>query len=226
MHHFLQKTSALLLFVAAFSLALSGQSGHRQLQEGDRLYDKKEFQKAEQTYLKAKSGHVASYNAGNAAYQQGKYADAAEMFKKAAAVAPAPAAKADAFYNLGNAFLQQGKYAEAIAAYKNSLRQQPNRADAKKNLQIAIKKLREQQSPPPPPPPKTPPPPPPAPKPQRNYLDRAQQPQKKEQPAGNLTPQAARRLLETSVAQEEQKNARQYRELSPATKPSRVKKDW
>ncbi len=216
-----------MFLVTVWLSPLMAQSGHRPSQQGDRLYDKKEYGKAEEAYRSATSHPSAAYNAGNAAFQQGKYEDAAGFYKTAAANASLPADQSDAHYNLGNVYLQQEKYAEAIAAYQKSLRLQPNRADAKKNLQIAIKKLREQQEPPPPPPPNTPPPPPPpAPKPQRNYLDRPQQAQRKEPTTGTLTPEGARLLLETMVAPQEQKSAREYRELSPSTRPSRVKKDW
>ncbi len=195
------------------------------MQEGDSHYDQKAWSKAEESYRKSGPGAASSYNAGNAAYQQGKYDVAAESYKKGAA-ATTREARASALFNLGNAFLQQGKYKEAITAYENSLRQQPNRFDAKKNLQIAKKKLKEEENPPPPPPPQKTPPPPPPPKPQRNYLDRAQQPQKKEVPSGGISPDAAKNILATVVAPDEQKSAREYRQLAPATKPSRVKKDW
>lgn len=206
--------------------ALRGQSAHQQLQQGDKLYEKKEYDKAETAYKNASAGFAASYNAGNAAYQQGKYEDAAGLFKIAAIAATDAQMKADAWYNMGNAWLQAGKYEEAINAYVNSLRQQPNRPDAKKNLQIAKKRQQEEDNPPPPPPPKNPPPPPPPPRPQRNYLDRAQQTQKQEQVKRNLSPEAARLMLEALVQPDEQQNAQDYRELSPATRPSRVKKDW
>ena len=218
---------ALLLPALGFASVLSAQSAHKQLQKGDQLYDKKEYGKAEEAYKKAASGYAASYNAGNAAYQQAKYEDAAEFFRVAATTAPDATAKARAWYNMGNAWLQAGKYSEAVKAYENSLRRQPNSPDAKKNLQIAKKKEKEKEEPPPPPPPKRPPPPPPpAPKPQRNYLDRAVQPQKQEQPKRDLSPEAAQLLLDALVRPEEQRNAQDYRELSPATRPSRVKKDW
>lgn len=195
------------------------------MQEGDRLYDQKAWSKAEEMYRKSGPGAAASYNAGNAAYQQGKYDVAAESFKKAAA-ATTPEARSAAFFNLGNAYLQQGKYKDAITAYEHSLRQQSNRFDAKKNLQIAKKKLKEEENPPPPPPPQKLPPPPPPPKPQRNYLDRAQQPQRREVPSVALSQNEAKQILTTVVAPDEQKSARDYRQLAPATKPSRVKKDW
>ncbi len=220
MLHF-QNCKLPLLLPLLLPLQLFAQSAHRQLQQGDRLYDEKSWSAAEETYRKAEPSAAASYNVGNAAYQQGKYEIAAESLKKAATAAT-PEARADAFFNLGNAYLQQGKFKEAIAAYEKSLRQQPNRFDAKKNLQIAKKKLKEQEEPPPPPPPPLPPPPPP----QRNYLDRAQQPQKREVPSGGLSPDAAKQILTTIVAPDEEKSAREYRTLAPSTKPSQVKKDW
>lgn len=217
------KLSALLLL--SLPLAVAGQSAHSQMQQGDRQYDKKEWSKAEESYRQSGPGADASYNAGNAAYQQGKYDVAAESFKKAAA-ATTPEARSDAYFNLGNALLQQGKYREAIAAYENSLRQRPNRFDAKKNLQIAKKKLKEQENPPPPPPPQKTPPPPPPPKPKQNYLDRAQNPPKKEVSSGPVGADEARDILSKTVVPDEAKSAREYRELAPSTKPSRVKKDW
>jgi tetratricopeptide (TPR) repeat protein len=221
MLHF-QNCKLPLLLLLLLPLSVAAQSSHWQMQKGDRLYDQKSWSAAEEAYRRAGASAAASYNAGNAAYQQGKYEIAAESFKKATA-ATSPEARADAFFNLGNAYLQQGKYREAIAAYEKSLRQQPNKFDAKKNLQIAKKKLKEQEEPPPPPPPLPPPPPPPPP---RNFLDRAQQPPKREVPSGGLSPDAAKQILATIVAPDEEKSAREYRTLAPSTKPSRVKKDW
>jgi Ca-activated chloride channel family protein len=213
--------TALLLLCTA---TVYTQSAHNQLRKGDRLYDKKDYQQAENAYLRAETDPAAPYNAGNAAYQQGKYEAAAELFKKAAAIATDMTAKAAALYNLGNALLQQDKFEDAITAYEKSLRTQPNQPDTKKNLQIAKNKLREQQEPPPPPPKKQPPPPPPPPR--NNYVDRAQQPPRKELPSGNMTAEAARQMLDATIEQEEQKNARQYRALPPEARPARTKKDW
>lgn len=144
MPHLLKNSALLFVF---FPALLNAQSYHGRMRQGDRLYDEKSWNAAETAYRKAGTGATAWYNVGNAAYQQGKYEAAAESFKKAT-VATTKEASSDAFYNLGNALMQQGKYKEAIAAYENSLRRQPNRFDAKKNLQIAKKKLKEQQAPP------------------------------------------------------------------------------
>lgn len=212
----------LSLFISSLLHAQSPQ--HGQLRRGDQHYEQKQYRQAEQAYGKAQQDPVAMYNAGNAAYQQGKYDAAAEWYRKAAATLGTPATRSDAFFNLGNAYLQQGKYRESIAAYERSLRLQPNRADGKKNLQIARNKLREQQEPPPPPPPPQKPPPPPPPR--NNYVDRAQLPQKKELPSGDMSAEKARNILDGMIDQEEQKNARRYRALPPEANPGKTKKDW
>ena len=214
-----------VLLLCCLQVAFS-QSAHNRLQSGDAHYDKKEYGKAEAAYKNAAGGYAASYNAGNAAYQQGKYEEAAELFRIAVNAGADAAAKSAAWYNMGNAFLQAGKYSEAVKAYESSLRQQPNRPDAKKNLQIAKRKQQQKEDPPPPPPQKPPPPPPPTPRPQPNYLDRAPQTQRAEQPRRNLSPEAAKLMLEALVQPDEQRNAQDYRELSPAVKPTSGKKDW
>ena len=215
----------ILVLVVVPSLS-HAQAAHQHLRKGDRFYDEKAYDKAENAYRKAETDPVAHYNAGNAAYQQGKYDAAAAWFKKAAAISSDAGARSDALHNLGNAYLQQSKFEEAIVAYENSLRLRANRPDTKKNLQLAKNKLREQQQPPPPPPPKRPPPPPPLPRPRNDYVDRAQQPRIKETPSGTMSAEAAKQLLNATIDQEEQKNARQYRALPPDARPARTKKDW
>jgi len=217
-----KKGISTLIFIL-FAGYLSAQSDHSALRQGERYYDKGDYEKAQTTYQKSKSS-TARYNAGNAAYLQSEHAEAAQLFREAAEKSLSVLDKADAFYNLGNACLLQGDYRAAINAYERSLRLVPKRPDAQKNLQIAKRKLQEPppQTPPPPPPP----PPPPSPRPRQNYLDQAAPSRQKEIPPSNLPPDAARRLLNEAVLSEEQKNAGAYRELAPANRPSRLKKDW
>ncbi|MDO8365394.1 MAG: VWA domain-containing protein [Saprospiraceae bacterium] len=212
-------STAVLLLVAG---GLSAQSEHNALRQGERYYDKGDYEKAQAAYQKSKSS-TARYNAGNAAYLQSEHVAAAQFFRDAAERALSPVEKADALYNLGNACMLQGDYKAAIDAYERSLRLLPKRPDAQKNLQIA---KRKQQQPPPEAPPPPPPPPPPSVRPRQNYLDQASTSRQKEIPPTNLPPDAARRLLNEAVLSEEQKNAGTYRELAPANRPSRLKKDW
>ena len=206
--------------MALFIGSLSGQSPHSVLRNGDEKYDQGEYAAALNAYLKANSA-IGSYNAGNAAMQQENLNAAANYFNDAAKKSTSPALKADALYNLGNALLLQKKYAEAVKAFEGSLRLSPSQLDGKKNLQIAKRQLQE---PPPPNPP--PPPPPPSTKPQRYYVDQTLLSRQKETPPSNIPPETARQMLSRAVLPEEQKNAKAYRELSPANKPSRLKKDW
>ncbi len=217
----LKNTVLIVLLWQGLNTVLLAQSAHAERRAGDRHYENSDFQQAESAYAEAAGDPVAQYNAGIAAFRQGNY-DAAIRWFQTSAVSPSEV-QADAWFNLGNAYMQSGKYREAVTAYERSLRRAPNRADAKKNLQIARNKLREKQEPPPPPPPQRQPPPPP---PSNNYVDQARQPYRKETPTGAVSAAAARQVLEGMVEQEEIKNARRYRALPPEANPGRVKKDW
>jgi tetratricopeptide (TPR) repeat protein len=59
-------------------------------------------------------------------------------------------ARSAAAYNLGNEALRQNRLEEAVERYRESLRNDSRRADAKKNLEEVIRRLRTEQQPPPP----------------------------------------------------------------------------
>ena len=217
-----KKKSVSTAIILLFAGYLSAQSEHNALRQGERYFDKGDYEKAQSAYEKSESS-AGLYNAGNAAYLQSEHAAAAELFRKSAEKSLLPAEKADALYNLGNSYLLKGDYAAAIEAYERSLRLVPKRPDAQKNLQIAKRKKKE---PPPSPSPRPPPTPPPNLRTRQNYLDQASPGRQKEIPPANLSPDAARRLISDAVLSEEQKNAGAYRELAPANRPSRLKKDW
>jgi len=220
MYPHVPKIIALITFLVQLNFA-AAQSAHNALRQGDKLYENGDYGKAQAAYAKA-GNNIGLYNAGNAAMQQSNLSEAEALYAAVLSRSASPAQKSDALYNLGNACLLQKKYPEAIKAYENSLRISPNRPDAQKNLQIA---KRLSQSPPPPTPP-PPTPPPPKPKPQRYYVDQASGSRQPETPPANMPQDMARQILAKAVLSEEQKNARAYRELSPANRPSRLKKDW
>jgi Ca-activated chloride channel family protein len=86
---------------------------------------------------------LVEYNAGTA-HLGAQQADAAQVLEQAAKHAP-PGLAADAFYNLGNARLDAKDARGAIEAYKNALRAQPDLPSAKRNLELALRRLEEQQ---------------------------------------------------------------------------------
>jgi len=71
--------------------------------------------------------------------------DAVEELEQAAALAP-PELAPRAHYNLGNARLAAGDPAAAVESFKDSLRLAPDQADAKHNLELALKALEQQNS--------------------------------------------------------------------------------
>ncbi len=86
---------------------------------------------------------LVEFNAGTA-HLGAKQADAGALLEQAAKHAP-PTLAADAFYNLGNARLDAKDARGAIDAYKGALRAQPDLANAKRNLELAVRLLEEQQ---------------------------------------------------------------------------------
>lgn len=100
-------------------------------QQGYKAWQKKDYAAAEALFEN-------SQWKGSALYQNGKYKEAAEQFKKDPS--------ATGLYNLGNALAKQGKLTEAKQAYEKALQRQPEIADAAANLDI-INRLLEQQEP-------------------------------------------------------------------------------
>jgi tetratricopeptide (TPR) repeat protein len=84
----------------------------------------------------------AHFNRGTALAALSRFDEAGEEFLRATE-AKDPALKASAFYNLGNAFAKKDKFKEAIEAYKRTLALDPKDERAKWNLEIALKKKRE-----------------------------------------------------------------------------------
>jgi tetratricopeptide (TPR) repeat protein len=78
----------------------------------------------------------------------GSAAQAAEILQQAASAA-GPALAPVAFYNLGNARLLAGNPAAAVDAFTQSLRLEPDHADAKFNLELALRQLQESATSPP-----------------------------------------------------------------------------
>ncbi len=238
-----------LIAILLLAQTLPAQSAHSLQRKADREYSKSNYRDAEQAYRQAgekKANDPALlYNTGNAVYQQGNYAASEPFFEKAAKTAKEPAKRADALHNLGNAYLKQQKFREAVDAYENSLRQRPGDPETKVNLQLAKKKLQQQQQqqqqnqqdqqqnndqqnqqqqdqqqqndqnqq-------------------QQNQQQSNEQPQqpdqqpREQQADGRMTPEQAKRLLETAVAPEDRRNAKKYREQEPGKYQVRPKKDW
>jgi Ca-activated chloride channel homolog len=81
---------------------------------------------------------------GAALYALSRYAEAGQEFLRATE-AQDESLKAAAFRNLGNALSKQDKAKEAIEAYKRALALRPDDKAAKWNLEIALRKQKEEE---------------------------------------------------------------------------------
>lgn len=122
-----------------FNAAERTEAGRRALEAGEVDAALGRFESAHRL---APDDPVAGYNAGTARLAAAR-SDAASLLE-AAARSEAPAVAAKASYNLGNARFGANDFAGAVEAYRDALRSDPGYADAKHNLELALRKLQEQ----------------------------------------------------------------------------------
>jgi len=84
------------------------------------------------------------FNVADGLYKNGRYDEAATLFKALGADAASPLA-GSARYNLGNSLFQKQDYRGAVQAYREALRALPGDADTRRNLELSLRKLKEQE---------------------------------------------------------------------------------
>jgi Ca-activated chloride channel homolog len=146
---------------AVLALVLAGGIGFGigDLERGNRLYRAGKYEEAVAAYQKALNSGKPSpqlhYNLATALLALGRYSEAEPHFE-AALRGVDPELRQRTFYNLGNRFLRdareqadlprQGELLEgAIEAYKRALRLTPGDADAKWNLELALREKEENE---------------------------------------------------------------------------------
>lgn len=116
--------------------------------EGNRLYDKKQFDEALKRYTDAQAqkpdASELHYNIGNVLFRKGEFTKAIEEYLRAQEGKDGGLKQAAA-YNRGNALMVQGQIQEAVDAYVQSLKAQPSDKEAKRNLELALRLLQKQQ---------------------------------------------------------------------------------
>ena len=141
----------IIIFLVFVLGAVSGyaQKEKKRVRQGNSEYDEGNFQEAEKEYRKAlmeKPGYnKGTFNLGDAMYEQENYEESNKLFSEVVERSTDASQKAAAYYNIGNTFMKENKFQESVDAYKNSLRLNPDDANAKYNLEYARKKLKEQQ---------------------------------------------------------------------------------
>jgi len=84
------------------------------------------------------------FNVADGLYKNGKYDEAAALFRALGADPASPVAGASR-YNLGNSLFQKKDYRGAIQAYRDALRVVPGNEDTRRNLEMALRALKEQE---------------------------------------------------------------------------------
>ncbi len=92
----------------------------------------------------APSSPIPDYNRALVLAREGRVAEAKQAFE-AAQAAPDTSIAADAHYNFGNLLLEQKDSKGAIEQYLRSLDLDPSDPDARRNLEIAMRRLEEEQ---------------------------------------------------------------------------------
>ncbi|MFI5006495.1 MAG: VWA domain-containing protein [Solirubrobacterales bacterium] len=84
------------------------------------------------------------FNVADGLYKNGKFEEAATLFRSLGEDVASPLAGPSRF-NLGNALFQKQDYRGAIQAYRDALRLAPDDLDARRNLEMALRALKEQE---------------------------------------------------------------------------------
>lgn len=110
------------------------------IREGNELFEKQDFEKAEVEYRKAAdkkaNSFEAAFNMADALYKQKKYDEALEQFSALAKQETDKERLGEIYHNIGNTLLAMEKTDESIEAYKNSLRNRPASEQTKYNLDL------------------------------------------------------------------------------------------
>ena len=129
------------LFMVHSSLfigSMAAQTDRQYIREGNKLYEKGDFEKAEVAYAKAieknNKNPQAHYNLGVALQAQQKDSAAIEAYQQATQIETNPMRKYQSFHNQGVICQRHRMYGEAIEAYKQALRLNPNDHETRYNL--------------------------------------------------------------------------------------------
>ncbi|HRV94642.1 MAG TPA: tetratricopeptide repeat protein, partial [Anaerolineae bacterium] len=137
-----------VLIAAPLIFAGCSPSAEKLNNTGNEAFASQDYEQALAAYqqAEAESPELAEphFNAANAHYRQENF-DGARQEIEQALVKEKGDLTQDSFYNLGNSFYQAKDYEQAIEAYKETLRLNPDDAEAKHNLELALQQMQQDQ---------------------------------------------------------------------------------
>lgn len=135
--------------IIVFSVSAASGQINKYIQQGNKFYEQQNYKAAANDYARALAKDPTNipgmFNFGNSLYQQQQFDSSRKVMEAAAKMAKNGTGKAAANYNIGNTYMSQKKWEDAVSAYKNTLRNNPQDADAKYNLSYAEQMLKKQQ---------------------------------------------------------------------------------
>ncbi len=144
---FLKMKRAIAVLLCFAGLSANAQSENENIKLGNDAYKKTDYNTALKNYdvavKKNDANATAHFNLGNALYKTEKKEEALNAYEKASASMKLPTEKSNAAYNKGVVLQNDKKLEDCIVNYKNALKLDPNNVDARHNLQIALRKQKE-----------------------------------------------------------------------------------
>ena len=138
-----------VLIAVLFSYNLAYCQTNRYLEQGNKFYEQQNYKEAEADYAKAlardPNNMTGLFNLGNSLYQQKNYDSSRKIMAATEKMVKDKGGKAAANYNIGNSYMSQQKWEDAVNAYKQTLRNNPQDADAKYNLSYAEQMMKKDQ---------------------------------------------------------------------------------
>jgi Ca-activated chloride channel family protein len=144
--------SKICLMLAFLSLAAAARADDYidLVKKGNEAFAKKDFKSALEYYHGAEVDLPESpeleYNMAGALHEQGSYEETVDRYARSLNTTEI-GLEARAHYNLGNTHFRMGDYEKAITSYQNALNINPGDVDAKFNLELARRRLKEQIKP-------------------------------------------------------------------------------
>ena len=139
-----------LLLLSCLTSTVYAEDYIDKVKKGNEAYQNKEYKLALETYKGAEAelpeSPALEYNMAGALHQQGNYEETVDKYTKALN-SPDIALEAKAHYNLGNTYYRMNDFEKAIGSYQNALTIDPGDLDAKYNLELARRMLKEQGQP-------------------------------------------------------------------------------
>jgi tetratricopeptide (TPR) repeat protein len=138
------------VIVCIFGASVNAEDYISKVQQGNEAFAQKEFSKALDKYREADLDHPGSpeidYNVAGGLHALGKYEEALDTYQRALK-SPLLPVQAEAQYNLGSTYYRMGDYQKSIESFQEALKINPNDMDAKYNLEMARKMLKENMKP-------------------------------------------------------------------------------